>query len=276
MSDLRSKLIRLAHEKPELRADLLPILKEAVQSKWLSDVPIAQIHASPTYVATPDKVYPQTNRREKWQSVELANNSKALGYAKAVVNGNRTNVIYFRATNGSAEGIAWDTGMNVYRITDPELSARLPLGELGQLWLADMSRKGLRVQGSGDVVRRIKNVKTNFETVENAHRTELEILLDLNTTESLPESFFDEWLRQNWRAVVSKAPSRTPSSTPASYDPDDPLEYDPERPKPGLDWTAPKEMSFEYLDEGVDGDSPVWVNQRGNQVRLIVQQTRIR
>lgn len=29
MSDLREKLIRLAHEKPELRKDLLPLLKEA-------------------------------------------------------------------------------------------------------------------------------------------------------------------------------------------------------------------------------------------------------
>ena len=29
MSDLRSKLIRLAHQNPELRADILPLLKEA-------------------------------------------------------------------------------------------------------------------------------------------------------------------------------------------------------------------------------------------------------
>ena len=29
MSDLRSNLIRLAHQNPELRADLLPLLKEA-------------------------------------------------------------------------------------------------------------------------------------------------------------------------------------------------------------------------------------------------------
>jgi hypothetical protein len=30
MSDLRSKIIRLAHANPELRKDLLPLLKEAV------------------------------------------------------------------------------------------------------------------------------------------------------------------------------------------------------------------------------------------------------
>ena len=31
MSNLRNKLIRLAHAKPELRADLLPLLKEAAE-----------------------------------------------------------------------------------------------------------------------------------------------------------------------------------------------------------------------------------------------------
>lgn len=37
---LRSKLIRLAHARPDLRADLLPILKEAARTKreWV-DVP---------------------------------------------------------------------------------------------------------------------------------------------------------------------------------------------------------------------------------------------
>jgi hypothetical protein len=39
MSDLRTKLIKLAHEKPELRAHLLPMIKDASQSpretaKW--------------------------------------------------------------------------------------------------------------------------------------------------------------------------------------------------------------------------------------------------
>ena len=33
MSDLRNKLIRLAHEKPELRGYLLPLLKEASRNE---------------------------------------------------------------------------------------------------------------------------------------------------------------------------------------------------------------------------------------------------
>ena len=35
MSNLRNKLIRLAHEKPELRKDLLPLLKEAAEIRIL-------------------------------------------------------------------------------------------------------------------------------------------------------------------------------------------------------------------------------------------------
>ena len=38
MSDLRKKLIRLAHSNPELRADLLPLLKEADLGKNAASV----------------------------------------------------------------------------------------------------------------------------------------------------------------------------------------------------------------------------------------------
>lgn len=37
MSDLRSKLIRLAHQNPELRADLLPLLKQETKVAGADD-----------------------------------------------------------------------------------------------------------------------------------------------------------------------------------------------------------------------------------------------
>lgn len=258
MSELRNKLIRLAHTNSKLRPDLLPLLKEAATierrpgSIWLQDAPEAVINGRPTYGPLPDRVYTLLNRRQKWDMVGMANNSRQVGMAKAVVNGKKTNVIYFRATNGSAEGIAWDSGMNVYRIRDPELSVRLPLPELGQLWAADTSRKGLRVQSAltVDPVTQIEGVKATFETTDDGNKTSLQISLRLNTAEKLANQVFENWLQKNWRSVISKAPNRKPHDGK---------------------WLAPSEMSFEWLND--DLGSPVWVRQTGDKALLIVDQT---
>lgn len=37
MSNLRSSLIRLAHENPDLRSDLLPLLERTASDKWFDD-----------------------------------------------------------------------------------------------------------------------------------------------------------------------------------------------------------------------------------------------
>ena len=37
MSNLRNSLIRLAHENPDLRSDILPLLERTASDKWFDD-----------------------------------------------------------------------------------------------------------------------------------------------------------------------------------------------------------------------------------------------
>jgi len=64
-----------------------------------------------------DKAYPksQLGRSALIQAIEMSNNAEMLGYTKANVNGESLRGFYFRATDGSAKGVAWQAAVDVYR-----------------------------------------------------------------------------------------------------------------------------------------------------------------
>jgi hypothetical protein len=64
-----------------------------------------------------DKAYPksQLGRRALIKAIEMSNNAEMMGYAKANVNGESLRGFYFRATDGSAKGVAWQAAVDVYR-----------------------------------------------------------------------------------------------------------------------------------------------------------------
>ena len=67
MSDLRSKLIRLAHQNPELRADLLPLLKEAGSKEASGDGLIEYVLPR----GEVERVYHSLENQEDEQSSQL-------------------------------------------------------------------------------------------------------------------------------------------------------------------------------------------------------------
>ena len=146
MSSFRDKVIKLAYENQHLRPALLPLLKEAGGGLWLDPDPQATIRGKASYEPIWDEVYKSMSRRDKWNAVGLANNSKPLGFGTAILNGKQTQGIYFRATNGSAEGVAWNSGMLVYQVLDRKAEELLPGPP--KLWFTPESRKGVRIQSS--------------------------------------------------------------------------------------------------------------------------------
>lgn len=64
-----------------------------------------------------DKQYPRSalGRSALAKAIEMSNNAEMLGFAKANVNGEPLRGFYFRATDGSAKGVAWQAAVDVYR-----------------------------------------------------------------------------------------------------------------------------------------------------------------
>jgi hypothetical protein len=64
-----------------------------------------------------DKPYPRSalGRSALAKAIEMSNNAEMLGFAKANVNGEPLRGFYFRATDGSAKGVAWQAAVDVYR-----------------------------------------------------------------------------------------------------------------------------------------------------------------
>jgi hypothetical protein len=99
------------------------------------------IKGGPTYTPIKGKPVRAMNRRQRYDVVENANNSIVHGWGKATINGKKITGFYFMATTGSAEGVAWNGGMNVYRLPDAQNE-----------YFADESRVDLKIQA---MIRRI-------------------------------------------------------------------------------------------------------------------------
>ena len=78
---------------------------------------VFKISWPPTFEALPGKPVPRLSRKEKGEAIARANNSRLLGLGKALIRGREVLGFYFDASQGSAEGIAWNTGMSVYHLT---------------------------------------------------------------------------------------------------------------------------------------------------------------
>lgn len=95
--------------------------KRLTESKSLTELTqysgqLARIVGEP-FATRLNKPYPKSalGRKQLVQAIEQSNNVEMLGYAKANVNGESVRGFYFRATDGSAKGVAWQAAVDVYR-----------------------------------------------------------------------------------------------------------------------------------------------------------------
>jgi len=107
---------------------------------------IATISWPPTFEALRGVPVRRLSRKEKAQAIERANNSRLLGFGRALVQGREVPGFYFDASRGSAEGVAWSTGMSVYHLTMDRYFApwALPAGVKFQEAAARVARRYLR------------------------------------------------------------------------------------------------------------------------------------
>ena len=89
-------------------------MRKRAMKRWTDDP--AKISGSPFSGPLRGKKYENIDLTEKLQVVEGANNSTFEGFGTAIINGKPEKGFYFQATRGSAQGIGWNGGMNIYGI----------------------------------------------------------------------------------------------------------------------------------------------------------------
>ena len=256
MSSLRARTIRLAHLREDLRPTLLRILEAgSPRPKFPAFLPLLRWMSTewPGGTFTP----------KLWEAgLSHAWNVMLDGEALVVI---RSADTYWEASMSSG----------VYGHTRWDSAAPPTLKQLKDFIVPNVQRSSSLVRRLTSPIVGVGSSNVSYTTVDEWHDTSVDLVLDLRTSDPIPEATVKEWLRDNWPKIRQTLKHDPPGSRRmAGWREDDEDGWDDDdddgergygpaygRPEPDLGWMDPTRIEFREFEE-------VSVRQTGTQVSV--------